>query len=178
MDFSAAATPPEKEATKPKDSPTNADAPSASPATDEKVETGASPVDGNAVPELGSPFLLKREGLRIETVTLSKGFEKSEDGSRVPVEPGYSFPCDDRRIYVIVDLVNPNETEGELKVGWIKPDGVKEGNTVTMSVTPKKNWRTFAFNGFTNNLPGRWQVVIRDTDDTVLARTSFEMKSN
>jgi Protein of unknown function (DUF2914) len=178
MDFSATPATPDKEAAKPDVPPKAADTLMDPSSTAFKVETEGLAVDGTTIPALGSPFLLKRDGLRIETLTLSKGFEKSNDGSRVPVEPGYSFPCDDRRIYVIVDLANPTETTDELKVGWIKPGGDKEGNAVTMTAATKKTWRTFAFNSFANNVPGLWQVVIRAGDDTILARASFEMKPN
>lgn len=137
-----------------------------------------STADAEKMPEPGSPFLFNRDGLRISGLVLAKGFEKSaEGGKREPVEPGHVFPSDERRVYVIVDLENPSALAGELQVGWIKPGDTKEGNGVSMTLTPHKQWRTFAFNRYPNQFPGVWQVVIRDSDNTVLARASFEMQA-
>jgi hypothetical protein len=133
--------------------------------------------DAEHAPEPGMPFLFKRDGLHISSLILAKGFEKPADGGkRMPVDPGHAFPCDDRKIFVIVDLENPSKLEGELSVGWIKPGDTKEGNMVSMTLTPNEKWRTFAFNRYPNQFPGVWQVVIRDADNSVLARASFEMQ--
>ncbi len=148
------------------------------PAAEEAAATAApSSADPEKMPEPGKPFLFNRDGLRISGLILAKGYEKGADGKRVPVDPGHVFPIDDRRVYVIVDLENPSKLEGELTVGWIKPGDTKEGNLVSMTLTPHEQWRTFAFNRYTNAFPGVWQVVIRDSDNTVLARAAFEMQA-
>ena len=141
--------------------------------TDEPQAAAASP---EGIPPLETPFILKREGVHIATLILARGVEKNEDGKRMPVEPGNTFIRDDRRVFAIVDLENPAEIEGELKVGWIKPGSEKESGVVSLTVKAKKSWRTWAFNKYVNKESGVWQVVIRDSDDTVLGRAAFEMK--
>ena len=150
----------------------------ASADNEENSPASALPTGENtASPTPGAPYLLEREGVQITALILARGVEKDDTGKRMPVEPGAEFVRDDRRVYAIVDLANPAETEGELMVGWIKPGTTEETNTVTLSVKAQKSWRTWAFNKFVNKEPGVWQVVIRDSsDNTVLARAAFEMK--
>ncbi len=126
--------------------------------------------------EVGEPLLVEREGFRIVGVTLARGVEKTADRKRIPLEPGSRFAVDGRRVYAILDIENPSEEEGRIKVGWIWPGSDKERNTVTVTIKPEKKWRTWAFNGFIKK-PGLWQVVFRDeADDTVLGRAAFEME--
>ena len=142
----------------------------------QKVENSTAPTSAAGMPEIGTPFLLKREGLQISSLILARGVEKNEDGKRVPVDEGQSFIRDGRRVLAILEIENPAETEGEPKVSWIKPDSDKEIGIVSVSVKARKSWRTWAFNKYVNKEAGIWQVVVRDVDGTKLAHASFEMK--
>jgi hypothetical protein len=103
--------------------------------------------------------------------------QKTEEGKREPVDPGHEFTCDDRKVLAILDFENPSEEPAEdLQVGWIKPESDKEDNRVSLSVKTKKTYRTWAFNSYVNKKPGTWQVVIRDSDGTILARAAFVMQ--
>ncbi len=132
-------------------------------------------VSADSQPPLGTPFILEQEGLKITKLILARGYEKTEKGTREVLDPGYVFQQDNRRVYIILDFDNPQEVSTELTVGWIRPGSTKEGNSVSLSVVNRKTWRTFAYNGYVNTASGIWQVIIRDSNNKILARASFEM---
>lgn len=158
-----------------------ADEANATPSTEASAEAEAAAADAPPTaaddsPTLGRPALTPREGMHIAALSLARGVEKNEDNKRVAVDKGTIFENDGRRVYAIFDIENPNEEEAELMVGWIPPGSDKERNRVSLTVKPKKTWRTWAFNKFATKA-GVWQVVVRDAEDTVLARAAFEMKA-
>ena len=149
-------------------------APAATADTGVAPETEASLPKTDTNPPSPPDAVAIQSSISIANLTLARGVEKNEANKRVPVDPGTSFENDGRRVYAIFDIENPNEEEGELVVGWIPPGGDTEKNKATVTIKPKKSWRTWAFNGFVKTA-GMWQVVVRK-DDVVMASATFEMK--
>jgi hypothetical protein len=82
--------------------------------SDETTEQGEGGAAGGA-PAL-VPELMAVEGMRIEKMVLARGVNRSET-ERVPLEPGTSFEADGRRVYVFLEVDNPDEVAGELLTG-------------------------------------------------------------
>ncbi len=133
-------------------------------------------VDASAAdsPEL-APELLSTAGVRVVRMVLARGVERTEK-HRVPVEPGTAFDADGRRIYVYLEVDNPDETAGTISVSWLPPNGRREIGRVSVDVKASKRWRTWSYNRFINT-PGIWHAVVRNPGGEVIARAPFEMRA-
>jgi hypothetical protein len=138
--------------------------------TTEEMDSGRNSEARALTPEL-TPA---EAGPRIEKIVLARGVNRS-DTERAPVETGTSFEVDGRRVYVFLEVDNPDEAAGELSVGWLPPGRQREIGTVTVSVKAVKKWRTWAYNKYITK-PGLWHAVVHNASGQIIARAPFEMR--
>jgi hypothetical protein len=132
---------------------------------------GAEPAgDGK---DVYAPEIVDGAGMRIAKILLARGVQRSKT-SRTPVDPGTRFENDGRRIYVYLEVDNPDLETGHLSVGWIPPGNQREQGTVSVAIKAVKRWRTWAFNAYIGT-PGVWHAVVRNRAGDVIARAPFEM---
>lgn len=119
---------------------------------------------------VGDPELAETDGIMLESLILAKGVEK-----RQPVDEGTEFSLGDlERLYAIMTVANPEQTESQVSVAWAPVGGGKERGKVSVSVGAQKRWRTWAFTR-TLNRPGRWEAIVRDVDGEVIGRAPFTL---
>ncbi len=123
-----------------------------------------------AQPEKAEPELVETDGISLSDLIVARGVEK-----RNPVEPGTLFPIEDNgKIYAFLKVLNPEKQQGEVTISWAPLDSDKERGTVKVSIGAHKKWRTWAFTR-TLRKAGKWQVIVRNAEGTIIGRTPFEM---
>jgi hypothetical protein len=155
---------------KPDEKEEKKDTPQAS-TSDNTTEKEAAPSESE-----GGSELVETGGLQITELTMARGIEK-QGKTRNPVGPGTSFAMNGERVYAFMRIENPAEEEAQLAVTWTAPGSEKERGKTFVTVNPQKTWTTWAFNKHLKK-PGMWTVTIRNADETILARSRFEITEN
>ena len=117
------------------------------------------------------PEIVERDGLMINRVVMACDIE-----DRSSVDEGIFFRSgEEERLYAYLDVANPEREQQELTVAWMRmdrPDDVV--SQVEVNVGPHPRWRTWAYSSRLRR-PGRYMVVVRDSEDEVIARAPFEV---
>lgn len=140
-------------------------------AKDEKAdkksdEQGSSSKAKAAVKNLKAPLTVKR-------LVVAQGVSRSK---REPVGAAASFKAKEAdKLYAFMEIENPTSAESEVFVTF-EPEGPGDSQgQVSLRVGGSPKWRTWAFTRGANK-PGKWTLVVRNTDGEVLAKTPFEVQ--
>lgn len=108
--------------------------------------------------------------LKVKRLVVAEGVRNRE-----PVEPSTTFrvPATER-IYAFVELENRGESEGEITVEFVPPDGGAPVGNVTLGVGVSPRWRTWAFTRGARKV-GEWTALVRSETGEVLASAPFEV---
>ena len=136
--------------------------------TDEKNDDNAaadSPIDDALKSEI-----VETDGVMLNSIILARGVDKRE-----PLEPGTRFTMGDgEKIYVILDVKNDTGEDATLTVSWKMPESDREVGKTELSVKSAKSWRTWSFTRWAKKI-GKWEAVVRNASDEVIARAPFEV---
>lgn len=111
------------------------------------------------------------EGLSVTEMTLARGYA---DGAAV--DPTTTFSRSDGRVWVVIRLANESGAESEIRVTFERADAEagSGGGGVTLSVPARRSTRTVARTG-TARPAGRYRVVVRTPDGTIISQQEFSI---
>ncbi len=96
---------------------------------------------------------------------------------REPIDARSSFRVGETdRVYAFVEVDNRNRQPSEVFVSFEREDAKGPAGKIRLEVGASPRWRTWAYTRKLDQ-PGRYQAVVRDANDRVIARAAFEVLS-
>ncbi len=115
------------------------------------------------------PFV---DGLVVRRVAVARAVSNRE-----PVDPGTRFTAAAEPLFAHFELTNrAGTTARHPLVVFVGPDGEDRGLIELDVPAGAPRWRTWAYTRKLDQ-PGRYQAVVRDANDRVIARAAFEVLS-
>ena len=146
-------------------------APPAAPTIATKPATVTAPPPRARVRE-PEPDVDRRAELSVKRLVVAQGVENRE-----PVGASNAFVQGEaKRVYAFVEVGNRSEVDSEVEVRFVK-EGEAERGGVHLHVGPSPRWRTWAYSERVREV-GRWNVIVRDGDGDLIARTAFEITAD
>ncbi|MCA9564436.1 MAG: DUF2914 domain-containing protein [Myxococcales bacterium] len=106
-------------------------------------------------------------------VALNRLLTASEIVDREPQGESAEFSSDGNRVYVFVDVYNPDTEGGELTMTWTHEGGSSHSQTVEYGQS--RRWRTWAARRMNERQEGEWTVTVTNSQGEVLGEVSFEV---
>ncbi len=117
------------------------------------------------------------EALQVSpAVTLNRLLAAHQIEAREPLGVGVPHLNDGSRVYVFIDVRNPEGPEGELTVLWHHNDRDREYvQTIEYGTSPR--WRTWVARRMVERHVGSWSVTVSDAQGVVVGDLDFEVQA-
>jgi len=110
--------------------------------------------------------------LRVRRLVVARGVKQRE-----PVDARSSFRVGETdRVYAFVEVDNRDRQHSEVFVSFEREDAKGPAGKIRLQVGASPRWRTWAYTRKLDQ-PGRYEAVVRDASDRVIARAAFEVVS-
>lgn len=145
--------------------------PSSDPLPSRAAESASIAPGANQAPaavESKSPSPLPE--LRVRRLVLARGVKQRE-----PIDARTSFRAGETdRVYAFVEVDNRDRQHTEVFVSFEREDAKLPAGKIRLKVGVSPRWRTWAYTRKLDQ-PGRYQAVVRDASDRVIARAAFDV---
>lgn len=123
------------------------------------------------------PAASREEALQVSpAVTLNRLLAAHQIEAREPLGVGVPHLNDGSRVYVFIDVRNPDGPEGELTVSWHHNDRDREyEQTIEYGTSPR--WRTWVARRMVERHIGSWSVTVSDAQGVVVGDLDFEVQA-
>ncbi|MFN7702251.1 MAG: DUF2914 domain-containing protein [Deltaproteobacteria bacterium] len=111
--------------------------------------------------------------LRVTEITTARGYAAATGAT----DPTTAFRRGDGRVFVVIRLENPSQSEQDITVSFERAEGAPSAGArggVTLHVPASRRYRTVARSS-TERAPGRWRAVVRDSGGAVLESVEFDV---
>lgn len=134
---------------------------------------GTSADSGPPTPSWDPPVLNEAGGLRLTRISTCVGVEAAQ-----PVDPRRTFSQEsDERVYCFFRLENPESIETQVTLSWEQPGAPAPSRRREVDVPARNRFGYYAYIT-TGHRTGRWQCVIRTSDDEVLGSIDFDINAD